>query len=321
MTDAIRFYTLLYVDDREVIVHNRQRVGDSTLSVYLPCAILLHESCATQGLMVRILTNRPEHINAELQRLGKPPLAVGIEFRDDVPPTINYYAAHFKLDALRALGSGALGARVALVDGDVVMLRPFPAASVAWRPDLLMVYDLSAVVAAEFGWTYVAEDVEKLTGTYLARARWFGGEFIAGHSDAFRTLSDRVEAIWPRYRALHAQTRHEGDEMIVSAALELLSRDGMALTDIGAPDRRWIGRWFSARTGYQQAPLSQHLDCTFLHLPSDKRFLVGRALQPFEPDTFAAAFKRYAARKIRNRNVVNALDRLRGRARYVGRLA
>jgi hypothetical protein len=321
MRDNVQLYTLLYVDDRQDVIQNKIKIENPALSTYLPCAMLLRKSCALHGINVKILTNNAHFLNEELSRLGKPPIAIEIDFPTDIPRSINYYAAHYKLDALRALGSGDLGNRVALLDCDIVMLRGLPDEQSSWREDVLNVYDLSPSVAQEFGEDYVAEDVELLTGLRIPGARWFGGEFIAGSPAAFRLLMRQIDTIWPNYVRDHAKTRHEGDEMVVSAALNVLSHTGrMTLIDIGAKDRRWIGRWFSARTGYKQDPLAYHMDCALLHVPCDKDFLAAAADKPFDVAGFRRDFWRYAARKLRIRTAVNFIDRLSGRRRFVSDL-
>jgi hypothetical protein len=312
----LRLYTLLYIDDAETWNSN---IGNGRLSnkdVYIRCASRLSASCLRHGFQVEILTNEPGYVNARLAELGQPEIALGLMFSRDVPKGIPFYAAHFKLDAIRRLGSGEFGDYVGLIDNDVVMLKA-PAIDLdAWEDRRLFLYDITGTVVEEYGHDLVGSDLERVAGTRLDHPKWYGGEFIAGSQSAFRALSERIESLWPAYREIAAGLHHVGDEIIVSAAINMLrDEDRIAVTNVGDEDHLWISRWFSARTGFIQQPFSHHLRSSMLHLPSDKRFIAASALHPFEASPFISRYKIHLKRKLLARTVLNYVNLLRGQPR------
>lgn len=313
---GLRLYTLLYIDDTET---SNSNIGNGKLSnkdVYIRCASRLSASCLRHGFQVEVLTNEPDYVNARLAELGQPEIALGLNFSRDVPKGIPFYAAHFKLDAIRQLGTGQFGDYVGLIDNDVIMLNA-PAIDLdAWEEHRLFLYDITETVLEEYGDELVGSDLERVAGTKLDLLRWYGGEFVAGSRSAFRILSERVEAIWPAYREIASDLHHIGDEIIVSAAIATLKDENrIAITNVGDEDHRWISRWFSARTGFSQLPFSHHLRSSMLHLPSDKRFIAAFAMHPFEVSPFISRYKVHLKRKLIARTVLNYVSFLMGQPR------
>ncbi|KQS76671.1 hypothetical protein ASG25_15445 [Rhizobium sp. Leaf384] len=319
----IRLFTVLYIDETQIQHSSVGKGRLPTRDVYIGCASNLLASCGRHGVRVEILTNQPAYVNAHLVRLGAPEIAIGVAFSRDVPKGIPFYAAHFKLDAIRQLASGAFGSHVGLIDNDVVMLN-LPAADLAtWDDDRLFVYDISGTVLEEYGADRVRSDLRRVARAELRSTHWYGGEFIAGSCGAFKSLSERIERLWPTYKALTGELHHVGDEMIVSAALNsLLDEDAIHLIDVGDGRHRWISRWFSTRSRFRQMPLSHHLGSSMLHLPADKRFIAAAVARPFEPDPFIVQYRRHVQRKLLLRKLVNAIGLIRGeRPRQVPRLS
>jgi hypothetical protein len=319
----IRLFTVLYIDESQIQHSSVGRGALASKDVYIGCASNLLASCMRHGVRVEILTNQPDYVNAQLRRLGAEERAVGTSFRRDVPKGIPFHAAHFKLDAIRQLGSGAFGPCVGLIDNDVVMLDLPPADLSAWTKDRLFVYDISDTVLEEYGDDLVLSDLRRVAAADLHSTRWYGGEFIAGSSAAFRILSERIELLWPVYKSLTGALHHVGDEMIVSAALNGLVDDGkIQCTDVGGERFRWISRWFSTRSRFRQMPLSYHLASSMLHLPADKRFIAASVSRPFEPGPFVWKYKKHVKRKLFLRKLVNSLGIFKGgKMRRVPRLS
>ena len=312
----IRLFTVLYIDETQIQHSSVGKGALPTKDVYIGCASSLLASCSRYGVRVEILTNQPAYVNAQLRRFGAPEIAMSANFSRNVPKDIPFYAAHFKLDAIRQLASGAFGSYIGLIDNDVVMLD-LPAVDLAaWADNRLFIYDISKTVLEEYGAERVQSDLRRVAATDLRSTQWYGGEFISGSCAAFQILSERIERLWPTYKALTGVLHHVGDEMIVSAALNDLVDDGaIRLTDVGDEHYRWISRWFSTRSRFRQMPLSHHLGSSMLHLPADKRFIAASVARPFEPDPFISHYRKHVRRKLLLRKVVNAIDLIRGEVR------
>lgn len=162
-------------------------------------------------------------------------------------------------------------------------------------------------------------DLERVAGRKLRNPRWFGGEFLSGTTAAFRRLNPYIQACWPHYLEHIGRLCHTGDEIVLSAALNLANEDGLQLLDFGGP-RRGIIRWWTARTPFPQCSFDVAREHAVLHLPSDKEFLAAYA-RPFSPAQFLRDYERYARRKLVLRRIVNGVDWLRGgAAKHVARV-
>ncbi len=319
----LRLFTLLYIDDSEIWSAG---IGTGKLAfkdVYLRCASKFSESCAKQGVRLEILTNEPFYVNEQLAKLNRPQIAVGMNFDRDVPRGIPFYAAHFKLDVIRQLGTGNFGGHVGLVDNDVVMLKAPAIDFTLWRDDCLFVYDITQTVFEEYGKTLVKADLERVACARIHDVRWYGGEFIAGSSAAFQTLSKCVDFLWPAYQSTLSTLHHIGDEIIVSAALNILAEGKKIIAiDVGSKDYRWVSRWFSSRTMFHQMPLSYHSESIMLHLPADKRFIADSVSESFNSNVFISKYKIHAARKLLLRRVLNRISVFKqGVGRQISRLS
>ena len=305
MAEACRFYGLLYLDAAASGGVNLVR-GSDAVDTYLRCAATCHASFAGQGESFALVTNDAAGVRARLAALGCAPIeAVEIAFRPVVPRGARFYAAHFKLDVLRAFARGGLGARVGLVDIDCVLLRPLV------LTDALSVYDISEQVHPEHGAAGVRRDLARVAGIAVEAPRWFGGEFIAGPSARFRPLAAAIEACLPRYVAALDDLHHVGDEMVVSAALHRALADGLAIDDVGASSQ--VVRWWSGRTYHRQVPLGAAGACALLHLPADKAFLAARAGRAADATGFLGDYARMVRRKRWPLRLSRISDRLRGR--------
>lgn len=305
-------YGLLYVD-HEHTRHANLRGRLSPLSVYIACARLLATSAARHGLSLRIVTNQPDIIREQLEVMGLPELATcTVRFDLAIPKGTPFYQAHFKLSVLEAFGRGELGSNVALIDLDAVILANLFEVS---PQQSLWVYDITSTVPARY-----IRDLARLLGPHHHRPlRWFGGEFLAGPSFAFARLSEKVTELMPSYLAGIDSFSHVGDEMIVSAALNVLGAEGLDLVDLGAAGL--VSRWWSSRVGFAQPPFASSERAAVLHLPADKPFLMEQALAPADLENFASNYRTYVRPKLRLRALTNPmLNLIHNEHKYAPRL-
>lgn len=305
MVGPYRFYGLLYLDAAASGGVNLARRSDA-VDTYLRCAATCHASFVENGEAFALITNDAALVRARLADLGCASIEViEMAFQALVPKEARFYAAHFKLDVLRAFAAGALGARVGLVDIDCLLLRP-PVLS-----DALSVYDISDQVYPDYGIERVRSDLERVAGLSIAVPRWFGGEFIAGPAGSFRVLMEAVDACLPRYVAGLGDLHHVGDEMVVSAAIHRAVRGGLEIDDIGRTSQ--IVRWWSGRTHHRQVPFSAAKAYAVLHLPSDKLFLAAQSGRPANTLRLLNDYERMFRRKRWPLRLSYLRDRLLGR--------
>jgi hypothetical protein len=241
--------------------------------------------------------------------------AVEYNFSLDVPRGISFYSAHFKLDLLGAFGRGVFGDLVALVDVDTLLLDEITV------PDGLAVYDISDQVFPAYGQELIRQELERIAGRPLANPRWYGGEFLMGRQSDFARLMEFVRLCWPRYIQQYSSLHHQGDEMPLSAAINLYAEAGSAVCDFGA--RGSVARWWSGMTRHRQETFSAISGASLLHLPADKAFL-GSLTDQEVTDRYALIEKYRASIRLKllARVVLQKL-RLRGRreSRFAPRLS
>lgn len=309
--DRLRCYGLLYVDrahDKPVNL----RPGKDPAAVHVGCASLLAASARWSGESFTVVTNAAGELHRIAAEHRFPPFACKeIDFDLDVPPGIRFHPAHYKLCALEAMASGALGGFTALIDIDAVMLGAlFPRLGGSHG---LHVYSIDEALAeGQMG------DLRRLIGHPRGPRRWFGGEFIAGDPGALRPLAAAVKMLLPRYLEALPTLAHAGDETLVSAALNLLSEAGASVHDVGL--ERTVTRWYSSRLRVRQQRLAQALDTTLLHLPADKPFLQEQARRWRGPERFRHDLMRHVIGKSALRTLANpVLSLAEGERKYAPR--
>ena len=286
------------------------------LTVYVRAAVTLSRSARAAGHDFTLITDDAEAISGRLAAEG---LAGTLEVEEhafalDVPPGIAFEAAHHKLELIRQIGEGRWGAQAALCDLDAVLLRRLELPT-----DALYAYDITAQMWAREP-SAMRAGLADLLGHPAERARWYGGEFLAGPAEQFARLSARIDALWPTYRADPSRFCHAGDEMLLSGALATRSDDGLRVGEAGSA--RLVSRWWSRRTTNPIPGLAEALESAVVHLPSDKDWLAGQAARPFEAERFAAELRRRAAARLPSERLRAATERLLGRpATHVPRLA
>ena len=270
----LHLYGLLHVREGERSAMNvRVRGIDRQIDLYLRNAVGLARSLRRNGVQFTLVTNLPEEIAARAARLEADtvPDIAAIAFSVAVPSGISFYSAHHKLDLLRHLASLPADGHVGVVDLDVVALRPPPPAlreAIAARTPI--VYDITAQVVPAYGRESVLGDLEGVLG-HPSEGRWYGGELLAGPPEFFSDLCAHLPRLYDSYLANRGRIRHQGDEAVVSAGIELLRRQGRVVKEAG--ELRLVARYWSVPTLHDQAPLAEAGGAFLLHLPADKKYL------------------------------------------------
>ena len=305
-TSAPAYFGMLYLGSSTERHANLARRTRDPAAIYLNCANLCAASIRASGGSFTLITNDAERLRRCAATLGLDQVTL-IEhpFRWEAPETARFKSAHYKLELIEAFGRGQYGSHVALVDIDTVMLRPIKFSQDAALG--LSAYDMTHDVFASHGRDVVVGDLERLCGRSLDDPRWYGGEFIAGKAHHFEKLSRRVMEVWPRYIEMHRRLHHVGDEIVTSAALNLLRSGGEAIDDVGGEGG--VVRWWSSRTLHKQVTLAEALTRGLLHLPSDKAYLAASRSDSFKPTEFIAAFEKHSARKLLLLNLKSLFSR------------
>jgi len=297
------FHGLLYIDEREN-QHVNLKGSHNGIDIYLRCAALCASSVRFHGCVFRLITNDRAYVQRRLGELQIPQCeVVEPRFTLDVPRGIRFYGAHFKLEVYTLFGKGAFGDWLGLIDIDSVMTAPinFPELS----PETLIGYDITDQVTPAYGVERIRSDVERLTRVPTPRFRWLGGEFLFGHADSFRVLSNAMASLWLRYLDEIENLHHVGDEMLLCASAHVLPE--LRILDGGKLG--FVARWWSARTPHRQPPFAAIRSRSILHLPSDKPFLAAFSGAEFHPSTFISAYERAVAGKLTRRRLLNGILR------------
>jgi hypothetical protein len=305
----IEIFGLLYLDVREESAVNISKTTFRDLiSIYINNAKILSSSLQAQAISFTLLTNHKAWVD-EYVASGSQPLQVKeIPFATQVPAGIRFYSAHYKLDAFRYLASLCNG-YVALCDLDMVCINDFPGClKNIVQAGIPLCYDISDQVIPAYGHDVIMQDLTALHGLE-SEGRWSGGEYISGKPEFFKALVKEIGCIYTNYTANHENLHHiGGEEVITSAALEILRRQGRYIADAGTLGI--VGRYWNSYTLHTQKSFDYFKQCFLLHLPGDKRFLSDLAQRgAFVSPVFKKLYARHrnsvpiVARKLAHRSV------------------
>ncbi|MGT2477279.1 hypothetical protein [Paraburkholderia terrae] len=187
-----------------------------------------------------------------------------------LPKSTRFYSAHFKLDLLeqagRSLPSGAL---LMLLDTDMIAMRPLDIDLLQrCRATGVGAFDISDQEFSAYGEARIITDLETVAGGRLANPRWFGGELLLASAGFIEELVPCARECFLRYIRSMPELNHQGDEVFISAALNLLCERGYQVIDVGA--HRLVGRHWSGNT---HRDLRWFRGCSMLHLPGCKKLL------------------------------------------------
>jgi hypothetical protein len=304
-------YGLLHVQKDESHT-NLKNSSQDPIDVYLRCAALCAASMARSGNTFALITNNVAHLRRRCLALGITNLELlDYAFKWQVPKGIRFYSAHYKLDIIEAFSTGEFGKNIGLIDIDTVLSKPLDLPTRA--DDSLIVYDITSMESASYGRVRIRRDLETVAGQALRDPRWYGGEFIMGSPAAFGAIAERIRRCWPNYLKSIDRLNHVGDEMIVSAAINLTADAGLPL--VNADRDGGVARWWTTRTLAPMPMFKGIEDRSLLHFPGDKEFLAAFPSGEFEGPLFVKSYRKYAARRLQLCRIVNAVSSLRGQGR------
>jgi|TARA_B110000908_G_scaffold164335_1_gene212248 hypothetical protein len=295
---AISLYSLLYIEDDE----RHANIGSTSdvISTYLNCGFLLHRSLMRFGHSLTIVTNKPTLVREMMEQEEIDLEVVQIEFTLHVPSTLKFRSAHRKIDLISAFGSGQLGARPGYLDLDMVMLNKLPFSTI--DDECLIGYNIWHHVAPAYGADKIRYDVAKISGCNADDLKqWWGGEFLIGPRESFAMLSKQIDVIYSQYLKIASELHHQGDEMVVTAALHSLARDNAeGISDFIADGGNMgaVGRWWSSRTLSRIEPLGNLINCSIIHLPADKDILSELGANPI---LYGKGLARYLTGRLRRK--------------------
>lgn len=223
------FYTLLYVDNSEKkkmsltgLSKAKELTFKERINIFLRCAALLNKSLIwNQVGELNILTNDSEFVMNSLCEIGCQVNVIEICFSLCVPRNIYFYSAHYKIDVFKYLGEKSNDEMSFLLDNDVVctgslphVIKEIENADYSDKKHPLLIYSMP-----RYHGERMVIDKKKVDASQI-HGLWAGGEFIAGVSSAFAELYKEVIKIQDGYWKCYPTLFHQGDEMLVSVALE-----------------------------------------------------------------------------------------------------
>lgn len=258
------FYTLLHIRNENIILSHNDQSG---LDGYIGCINTLAKSLALRELSLTLLTNQRRMIE---DRLDKCIEIIELDFTLDVPKDIKFYSAHFKIDVLNYLGEFGDDYSI-FIDSDVVCNASIPPTlTMAVKNHIAVYYDITEQVYPSVGMERIIADKERIMKTE-SLGLWAGGEYISGPRSFFKILYEKSMSFWKAYLSIYESCYHQGDEMVVSCAIESLLRNGYFVADGGASGI--IGRFWDVQTLHVERKVESLYDHFLIHLPARKIFL------------------------------------------------
>lgn len=284
-----QFFGFLHLQHREFSAVNVS-VGSfrKKIRTYLENADLLSRSLAAHGHDFHLLTNNPGLIERFSPDIAARLSLSEIEFTTPVPSGVRFFSSHYKLDALRFIGSQNDG-YFALIDLDMLCINPAPEALTdAEKEGQALYYDITDQVVPSAGEEPLRAQLEEILERDV-RLQWSGGEFLAGPPQFFAELSGAVELIYQKYLDVSVGRYRVGNEPYQNAALEILREKGWEIKDAGKLDI--VARYWNMPVNHDQPPFRVFRDTFLLHLPVDKHVLsLMHTLSPSRPKSFLALY-------------------------------
>ena len=276
MGNKITYYTLLYINENPSAVGNSvSGTYEEKISKYVKCCRSLSDSLVLCGQSkLKVVTNNTDLIKKIDSELD----CIEIKFLTKVDPNIPFASAHCKLDVFNYFSSLAESNYSILLDSDVLCINQEAEILKRMSSGIPMIYDITNQQFQGCGTERVCKDKELLirksfsSSKFISSGIWAGGEFIGGSASFYKALYAACKKVLPVYIKEHEKLFHNGDEMIVSCALEyLIQNKKIFVFDAGT--NGMIGRYFDSNTNHVQHIWKYYKKNMFVHLPMDKDFL------------------------------------------------
>lgn len=272
----IQFYTLLFYEEkRDSLIQNfgakEQNINDKNNSikdfmVYINCCKVLSDSLKKRGFNLTVLTNNKEIIKENCEALQ----VKEIPFELNVPPNIEFYGAHHKIDVYKWFSNQKDDYSV-LLDIDVFCANEMPPNFInAVNKNIPLFYDITEQAYPAATRERIIKD-KSILNPNANLGLWAGGEFIAGDGEFFGKLHNKILSFIDLYFKNYKTFFHQGDEMLTSTAIELLQSEGVFIAN--AASFGAIRRFWSVGTKHCQLLYLAVKDAFLLHVPADKSFM------------------------------------------------
>jgi hypothetical protein len=255
----------LYINnnDHNIIVSEN---GNANIKNYVCCCNTLNRSLQKHGYYLTVLTNRPE----EILKYNYDIKVEEVTFTLSVPDDVRFYSAHYKIDVFSYLSKFAEGYSI-LLDNDIICINEIPEnfERIISR-NIPVYYDITDQVYPAYG------RIKIINGKQLIMeddsiGNWAGGEFIGGDKIFWNDLYNDCIGFWENYQRNYKKLHHQGDEMLISCAIEKRMKENKCIFNIGTVGG--VSRFWSVKTLHIGKPIEALYDNFLLHLPADKGFL------------------------------------------------
>ena len=242
-------HTMLYISN-----NRKGKVSENdgiNIIGYLRCCVMLMESLKSKNINFVLLTNDKEFIMNNSENYIN---VEQIDIRLDVPEKIKFYGAHYKIDALAYIANLHDDKYHVLVDSDVICINNIPLClKILERKRISTYYNITEQVFPAYGEKKIIKDKNSLMNN-CSIGLWAGGEYLGGSCDFFDSLYTQCMVYWPRYKEVYNELHHQGDEMLISCAIEKLLYDGYLIIDAGKYNI--VNRYWSVKTLHVSTPLN-----------------------------------------------------------------
>lgn len=267
---SIKFYTLLYLDfeNQSLSYNGINGVFENQIDTFIKCCETLNNSLKffIQYELI-VLTNNKAYIEQSLNMFK----CIEIQFSLELPKDIRFFAAHHKIDVFRYLSNSNDLEYSILLDSDVLCINKMPLNLInCIKDNIPTYYDITEQVYPAYSRETIITNKEFLITGKSSIGIWAGGEFIGGDNKFFKLLSDEIGLMQNSYFANYKQFHHQGDETLVSTAIEKIMQHKY-ICNIGLFGG--IGRFWSVKTRHFQKTWKSYEDKFLVHLPADKKFL------------------------------------------------
>lgn len=274
----INIYSLFYSDKfstQKTIVNSHKDTKDPT-DVYLKNAFVLQQSLNANGFGHQVLTNDGDIFDKFSKNYGRQISYIELPFSWKIPRDIKFYGAHFKLEVFQHLGTGLFGEKILFIDLDMIAspsFRDMAKILESLQSEVIVYYDVSKIEFSDDLAIKHMSAIEFLSERDCNRKFWAGGEFIFASAPGYKVLSECCVELMPKYLDNYEVMPHVGDEMIMNAAINLVSNKYKCIDVDSLQMGNPVVRFWSAGTAKRLERFSSYTDVSLYHFPADKDFI------------------------------------------------